>query len=277
MESEFDYILTKIRDAEFINEPFLHLEIKKFLSNEHLRMILQDKQIHFNETSNDEELYKTLTNNSYSIQKFPGCVNNWEDYVNRTNYITADPVEGIGITFRLTKYQNNKNEELIKFMNSDKFHQVLKDKFDIIEETRIITAIQKNLDDYEISPHPDVRQKALTYLLNINKNDYVQNYDIHTHLLTFKSDYKWVEDYWENNTKYNRCWVPWDWCNTEKKCRSNNTLLIFKPTSKPATMHAVKLKYNHNKFQRTQIYGNLMYENAPWTSSMTYKEMNKNY
>lgn len=275
MDQDFDYILNKIMKAEFITHPFFHLEIKNFLSKEHLDMILQDKQIHFEETTSDDKLYSKLIDNSYSIQPFPGCMNNWNDYINRKKNASNEPTEGSGITFRLKKYDNYKIEQLINFLNSDKIHETFKLKFKITEDTRITTAIQKYLDGYEISPHPDISQKALTYLLNINRNDYVQNYDIHTHLATFKPEYKWIEDFWENNVKYNRCWVPWDWCNTEKKCRTNNTLLVFKPSPKPSTLHAVKLDYNHHKFQRTQIYGNLMYEKSPWTKSMTYKDLNK--
>jgi len=38
-------------------------------------------------------------------------------------------VENIGITFRLKSYKNKKIGELIDFMNSNDFHDVLKTKF----------------------------------------------------------------------------------------------------------------------------------------------------
>ena len=102
-------------------------------------------------------------------------------------------------------------------MNSNEFHKTLKEKFKIYEETTIISAIQKNLTGYEISPHPDIRQKCLTYLLNINNNSEIENLDCNTHLLEFKDKYKYIQEYWEKNKDVNRCWVPWEWCNTIKK------------------------------------------------------------
>ena len=76
-------------------------------------------------------------------------------------------------------------------MNSDTFHSILRKKFNIKEATTVISAIQKNLNGYEISPHPDIRNKCLTYLLNINNNEMEQK-DCHTQLLEFKPKYKYI-------------------------------------------------------------------------------------
>ncbi len=94
-------------------------------------------------------------------------------------------------------------------MNSNEFHKSLKDKFNINKETTIISAIQKNLTEYEISPYPDIRQKCLTYLLNINNNSEIEILDCNTHLLEFKDEYKYIQKYWEKNKDVHRCWVPW--------------------------------------------------------------------
>ena len=161
-------------------------------------------------------------------------------------------------------------------MNSDIFHNTLRNKFNIDKNTTIISAIQKNLSGYEISPHPDVRQKCLTYLLNINNNIQIEKEDCHTHLLEFKKEYKYISDIWEKNKNINRCWVPWDWCNTIKTMNQNNSMLIFKPDNNPPTLHAIKLKYNHLKYQRTQIYGNLMYKDNIDCKDNTYKDLIKN-
>ncbi len=261
--SEFQYITNKIQDSKFIEKPFPHLEINNFLSNEHFNIIINDNQVHFDEQYNNGSLYKTLLNNKYKIQPFPGCLPDWNNYIKYLNkkYKSPNPIESVGITFRLTSYRNDFIKRLLDFMNSNEFHKAIKEKFKVKDKTRIISAIQKNLTGYEISPHPDIRQKCLTYLLNINKNNSIENYDCHTHLLEFKDEYKHIEDFWENNTSINRCWVPWNWCNTIKKINKNNTFIIFKPASSPPTMHAIKLNYDHLKFQRTQIYGNLMYSN----------------
>ena len=156
-------------------------------------------------------------------------------------------------------------------MNSNDFHRVLKKKFNITEETNVLSAIQKNLTGYEISPHPDIRQKCLTYLLNINNNKEIEKLDCNTHLLEFKDEYKHIQRFWENNKNINRCWVPWDWCNIIKTMNENNSMVIFHPDNNPPTLHAIRLNYNHLKYQRTQIYGNLMYKNPPSYERSNYK------
>lgn len=275
MEMEYDYILHKISDATVSSDPFNYIEINNFLSDEHLFEILSCDQIHFRETLDNNDLHELLLENNYDVQKFPGCVDTWEQYAH--DYLIRDTQDEIreskGITFRLKKFKNKKIEKLINFMNSSKFQKVLEKKFNIDEDTNIVTAIQKNLSGYEISPHPDIRQKCLTYLLNINKSSDIERYDVHTHLLKFKDEYMKIEEFWSEKTQYNRCWVPWSFCNTIKKINKNNTLLIFKPCSKPASLHAVKLDYDHNKFQRTQIYGNLMYKDFEWCKMVNYDEL----
>jgi hypothetical protein len=274
MDVQFEYILNKIQNAPFNNNPFKHIEIKEFLSKEHLDIILNDDQIHFGKFDNNDNLYNHLISNNWEIQHFPGCISNWQDYKNFLNkkYSSTDPVEGVGITFRLKSYRNEFIESLIKFMNSDRFHKTLREKFDLQNETQIISAIQKNLSNYEISPHPDIRQKALTYLLNINQHKDFENNECHTKLCKLKDNYKHVEEFWKNNPTINRCWVPWEWCDVVKKISTNNTLIIFKPTSSPASLHAIKLKYDHLKEQRTQIYGNLMFKNPGNYHIKNYKQ-----
>ena len=211
---DFNYILEKIKNAEIIKCPFPHLDIINFLSKEHLQLISNEKQIHFEEKTTNDEVYKELVENGWKIQGFPGCTSSWNDY---KKYSSGNPVENIGITFRLHNYKNKIIKKLLEFMNSNEFHKTLKEKFKIYEETTIISAIQKNLTGYEISPHPDIRQKCLTYLLNINNNSEIENLDCNTHLLEFKDKYKYIQEYWEKNKDVNRCWVPWEWCNTIKK------------------------------------------------------------
>ena len=181
---------------------------------------MKNKYILKKKTTNDE-VYKELVKNGWKIQGFPDVFSNWNAY---KKYIESDkkyssekPVENIGITFRLHNYKNKIIEKLLEFMNSNEFHKSLKDKFNINEKTTIISAIQKNLTGYEISPHPDIRQKCLTYLLNINNNSEIENLDCNTHLLEFKDKYKYIQEYWEKNKDVQRCWVPWEWCNTIKK------------------------------------------------------------
>ncbi len=168
----FDYILDRIKDSEIIKDPFPHLEIENFLNEEDLEVILQDKQIHFDVVESDDKLFQTLINKKFKVQSFPGCTNSWDVYKSYLNKPYNDnygnPVEGVGMAFRLTCYNNPFIKKLIHFMNGNKFKQVLEEKFQVTEKTTVISAIQKYLNKYEISPHPDVRKKCLTYLVNIN-------------------------------------------------------------------------------------------------------------
>jgi len=260
--NEFKYLSEKILNADFGTSPFKHILIEDFLSKEHLQAIISDPQIHWDETSCTEELISKLFEKGYEVQKFPGCVTNPQEYV--TRYNTNDfptgrkgnPVESFGITFRLRNYTNPFIKNLVNYLNGSEFKSALTTKFNITTDTNIITAIQKNLSHYEISPHPDVREKALTYLLNINKDESVDDEDVHTHLLEFKDEWKFIPEDWKNTLSKNRCWIPWEWCNTGKICNKNNSIVLFAPDVD--TLHAIKMKYDHNKFQRTQLYGNLM-------------------
>jgi hypothetical protein len=67
-----------------------------------------------------------------------------------------------------------------------------------------------------------------------------------------------VQAYWEGNQSANRCWVPWDWCETVKVQKENNSIVIFSPND--TTMHGVRARYDHLASQRTQLYGNLWYK-----------------
>jgi len=256
----YKYILDNIKQAEFIAEPFPHLEINNFLSEEHLAIILADDQIHFEPKADNQQLYEALVGNGWKIQQFPGCTPSWEQYLNYLNGSYEKGGPDVGITFRLKKIKNQVVDGLIKFLNDDDFHNCLKEKFDLDVDTQIVSAIQKNLTGYEISPHPDIRQKALTYLLNINKNKEIESQDCHTYLLAFKPETKHIQENWAANTHQERGWVPWGYCNSVKTVNTNNTVVMFKPSSNPASLHAVKLNYDHLEYQRTQIYGNLMFD-----------------
>jgi len=264
--SGFYYLIEKLQQAEFLSEPFEHLEIKDFLSKEHFNEIVKDSQIHFEPQETHEQLRHTLHSNSYKPVAFPGCTTNEDDYYTALNNSTWDDMktgqkgsntEGVGIAYNLTKIKNPMIGELIKFLNSPVFQHAMMDRFDIVDSTRIVTRIHKYVTGYEISPHPDTRAKALTYLLNINRDETSESLDIHTGLLKFKDEYKFINEYWNDNPHLTRSWVKWDWCNIEKTVSKNNSIVLFKPSN--YSLHSVKLDYDHLPQQRTQIYGNLMF------------------
>ena len=277
---DFNYILTKIEEAEFSSVPFKHLQIDNFFSDEHLKRLLFDDQVHFPAVSSNEELVNKLADNHYSVINFPGSTQDVDKYFKCLDenkwdniHVSLDDgeLEGYGVIYRLGEYKKQFIKELMAFMQGSLFKEAIEKKFEISQPTRIVSEIQKYLTKYEISPHSDIRGKALTYLININKNSDSEKMDIHTHLLEFKDDYKHIYDIWKNDTERDRCWVPWRWCNTIKKATNNNSLIMFSPSDD--TLHAVKLDYDHNETQRTQIYGNLMYINPKRYQRLYYKDL----
>lgn len=285
---EFDYLIDKIRDAEFNSDPFEHLYIKDFFSDDHFNMMIEDRQVHFSEASTNIELRQSLKSNGFEVVNFPGCTtseddyfsnlesNSWGDIAENNNHYDkhlAEELEGYGVTYKLGKIADSKLSSLIAFMNSRRFHQALREKFDISGPTSITMQFQKNLSKYEISPHPDIRQKALTMLINANvdRGDDITGDNFNTHILSLKDDRWYVKDFWKNNQDIQRCWIPWSWCETKKVCGDNNSFLVFKPSND--TLHAVRLSYNHLKQQRTQVYGNLMYMTNKTFLNRSYKDI----
>lgn len=278
--NEFNYIIKKIHEAEFISAPFAHLYIEDFLSAEHLHLLQTSPQLWLSPQESTEQLIDELIKQGYQTQLFPGCFSQIDHYLEWYNsgetrcIVRADVVESAGLAFRLIQIQDKKIRQLRKFLNSQLFHDCLRTKFSLLNSTTIETEIQKYLTGYEITPHPDNRKKALTYLLNINTDKQAESLDIHTHLLSFTEEYQWVQQHWSTVTdNSDRCWVPWTWCKTEKIINKNNSLIMFAPNNN--TLHSAKLDYDHLPFQRTQFYGNLWYTNSRVYQQMSYQELLK--
>lgn len=258
----FDYLIEKIQQSPFTETPFRHLYIKDFFSPEHFAAIVHDQQINLPPQHSVEQLIDLLQQKDYSPEHFPGCTTNIEHYLrwfhgDRTARFEGDLLEGFGIAFRLRRYDSMFLQELVDFLNSSRFHAVIKDKFQKQGHTRVETAIQKYLSGYEISQHPDIRKKCLTYMININTSTEAEQMHLHTHLLRFDPAHQHVYKFWQDNPNKDRCWVPWSWCETQWEHSRNNSILMFAPTND--SLHAVKLDYDHLALQRTQIYGNLWY------------------
>jgi hypothetical protein len=168
-------------------------------------------------------------------------------------------------------FQLNYNFKLLNFLNGKDFHKCLCEKFNIQKDNFISTTIQKYLSGYRISPHPDTRTKALAYMININTNEQSENINIHTNLLTFKEEYKYIQKFWQENENYDRCWLPWNYCEIKKTTCKNNSIILFKPDND--TLHSVNLKYDHLNFQRTQIYGNLWYSKTKQYKNIHYNDI----
>lgn len=260
MSNLIDECVQKIVDARFETDPFNHLYIENFLPSEIFQGFIESDLIRLPKADDSKDLCDELNRRGYRSIGFPGCTTDVNQYLSWEKdgfHSNVNTCEGFGMVYRLEKF-DEATAKLNHLLSSDDFLESLLDKFNILkEEVDYDFGIQKYLNGYEISPHPDVRAKALTYMVNVNTSPEMTNEQIHTHYLSFKKEWKHVETYWENNSDVDRCWVPWEWCETRKLQTANNSIVIFQPTS--ATMHAVKASYSHLDHQRTQLYGNLWY------------------
>lgn len=272
----FDYLLDKIQNASFLEYPFQHLWIEDFLSEEHFTELISLKQINTGNFSSHEKMINTLQKLTYKPIPFPGCitdVTSYLDFLQNNHWPEDRTVEGFGMTLRLESPEGELLKTFSDFFKSQDFFEVVKAKF-LLQEypTRLETGIQKYLHKYEITPHPDSREKALTFMLNINPSELSEKENIHTHLCKLKKEYEYIVEVWENNLEINRCWVPWEYCTTEFMTTKNNSIVIFSPNN--TTFHGVKLDYDHLRYQRTQIYGNLWYQNQDFpTNRLHYSQL----
>lgn len=264
-EEDFLYLINKISDAKFFDEPFKHIYIDNFLSESHFSELTAS--ISTPAARNTRELINYLFHSHYILAETSAHSFNMEKYVK--DYEEGFPERGPtavgfhGIAFKLLKRRLEKNnllKSLVRFMNSSVFHYCLRNKFSIKESTDIKSSVQKHLSGYEVSPHPGSRTKALIYSLNVNPSSELEKMKVHTRLLSLKPEYEYVKRFWDKNPDYDTTFLPWSWCSTKKIINENNSLIIFSPSNE--TTHAEKLKYNHLLFQRTQIKGELLYKDS---------------
>ena len=266
MALAFDYLLDKIARAELLGDPFRHIWIDDLFTQEHFSAITAVPEIDVHART-DETLFDALFDQGYQIIDFPGCVTDrqtylrWRQEPHSLRGLNHSACEGFGMALRLTAPSSPLLAELDAFLKGDRFQCALADKFGIDRSATFNdSGIQKYLDGYEISPHPDVRQKALTYMVNINPAEESAVLQHHTQYLRFTPPYRYVQTYWEGHPEAERCWVPWGWCETVSEQRRNNSLVAFAPDN--CTMHGVKARYDHLPAQRTQLYGNLWHNQA---------------
>jgi len=262
---DLSYVIEKIRNSEISKVPFRHIEINDLFNSEDFERIINCKELTIS-AETDIELFDKLFRNNYKIMSFPGCVENYKKYLawHKKKKITTkmgSSCEGYGVVLRLQTPESSPIENLMNLIRSKEFVEVISEKFNIDSSNCTYdSGLQKYLDGYEISPHPDVRSKALTYMVNINPSPNSSEDEHHTSYLKFKPERAYVNEFWKGNNMINRCWVPWSWCDIIKQQRQNNSIVIFSPDND--TLHAVKTNYNHLSNQRTQLYGNLWYNNA---------------
>ena len=274
----FEYLINKIATAEFSHTPFKHVYIEDFFDKEHFNAIVNSSEISVGEASSDEDLFEKLFTNNYKVISFPGCTTDYKDYIRK--HSKAEPLgsnntscESAGVVLRLYP-KTDILLALSKFIASEEFNAAIAEKFGIdFSNCKIDGGIQKYLDGYEISPHPDVRRKAATFMVNINPHQDSETHNHHTHYLNLKPDYQYINEFWESTPEAQRQWVPWDWCDTSFIQTKNNSIVFFSPNNE--TLHGVKAVYDHLSTQRTQLYGNLWYSEDKTLFSPSWEKLAK--
>jgi len=264
MDSE--NLISKISETNFTYHPFKHLYIEEFISKEDFDELINCDEVLLKEAEDDQDLLNILINSKWEPIPFPGSTTDLNDYLawrkDKSKFDNVNTCEGFGITFRLRNPKSKLINEYLNFFKSDGFLNCIKEKFNInTTKTTVDSGFQKYLDGYEISPHPDVRKKALTFMLNINSNPNSHNENHHCHFSEFIPEKKYIQEYWKGNITADRSWVPWQWCKTKFLHKKNNSITIFAPDND--TIHSVKAQYEHLKYQRTQFYGNLWFNEKP--------------
>jgi len=273
--NRFTYIKKKILEAEFIEYPFKHIYIDDFFNPKDFNDIVNNEQIKLEISRDDKDIFKNLFKNNYKVINFPGCITDYKKYIKLhakgQSLKSHSACESEGIVLRLSP-KIPILIELNKFISSDEFNKAIAQKFNInYEDCNTDNGIQKYLDGYEISPHPDVRRKAATFMVNINPYPESEKSDHHTKYLTFKPEFKYIEEFWEQNLEADRQWFPWEWCETKFIQTKNNSIVIFSPSNN--TLHGVKANYNHLITQRTQVYGNLWYKTCKTSYSPQWEQL----
>ena len=278
MVDRFEYLLDRIADAPFEQSPFPHLYLTDFLSEVDFKEVVAAREIALPRVTDVDGLFDALEDARYERIDFPGCLRTKEEYVRWLD--DQDMINGAratcesqGLAFRLTEAQDEVVSALDAFFHSAALRELLVDKFDITLPVTLDAGIQKYLHGYEISPHPDIRKKALTWMLNVNPDPDSEALDIHTHYLRLKPEWSYITEIWRNNPRVETCWLPWDWCTTERRQVENNSMVILSP--RWDTLHAIRARYDHLSTQRTQCYGNLWYrdEDSQTDLSPTHEDL----
>lgn len=232
-----DCIIKKIEEAEIIVKPFPHIVISNFLEDDDLIDILDNIDI--------DNL--NVIDKKYKLVQYPGAKTTTEELTKRPT--------GVGLVYALKEEYSKNNIKLNTILDSDEFKQTLMKKLNI--PTNIdgwnVYQINKDLNGYEISPHPDITGKVITYQLNLSNTDILNNFDLGTKFHIIKPEYlKYIN---ELSKQRKRPWGKWEWFNEGKSIPyQKNTFMAFAPSD--ISYHSVKLEnYPQQKHQRTMLRG----------------------
>ena len=98
-------MIDKIKQAPVLDQPFEHIEINDLFQPSDFEQIVASPDVALS-GDNDEELFENLFANNYRIVQFPGCTQNYREYLKwhrekRTSRKTNTSCEGFGVVLRL--------------------------------------------------------------------------------------------------------------------------------------------------------------------------------
>ena len=263
-----DYIIERLEAATITDAPFRHLYIENLFTDEDFAELVNLPEINVPPVDSDEALIAELQRLHFKAIPFPGTTTDvgayltWHADPSLSKHQNQETCEGYGVVMRLQKVTPRTIlEEVDALFASDGFWTAAAAKFGLRRpDLRRDYGLQKYLDGYEISPHPDIRAKALTFMINVNPAADSESLSYHTRYMTFRPEREYVGEFWSRDPTADRSWVPWDWCESQWTQNKNNSIVMFSPGND--TIHAIKASYNHLRTQRTQFYGNLWYPDS---------------
>ena len=206
MKEVFEYVIKKIVDAQIIQEPYPHILISGIFPDEFYSVLLE--QIPNTSTYTSKPKYpgrKTMTLDNFDI---------------------------------LDEEKKEFWKEIYGFLRSDKFTNILLEKFNISKKGISNLFLHKDLENFEFRPHRDTHSKLVTYLFYLPKDSSLSQ--LGTHMLIPK---KGVVI--ENITKHQ----DWELFETVKMSEYvPNSFFAFAPHEN--SFHAVKIDFPEDSVKK---------------------------
>lgn len=202
MKDPYDFTKNQIINTPIINYPYPHIHIKRIFP---------------------EEFYQEILDNIPSI----------EEYTPKPKYAgkqtsTLDRIDLLSESKR--KFWG----KMEKWFKSKDFSDLLLEKFNIRKEGFSDYFLHKDLEDFEIKPHRDLRSKLVTYLFYFPRDDSLP--ELGTQILVPKRGIQ-IPDTTEHQ--------DWKLFNVVKSAEYlPNSFFSFMPSDK--SYHSVKIKFPEN-------------------------------
>jgi len=195
--------------------------INDFLGESLFQELISHPDINLGPCTDMSELNGSLNVAGWEVQLHPGCIATFAEYrqvrEGKALYKDANSyghasrhqlLSGSGIAYRYQRSESSAIQDRISLFHGGELLKTLYEKFEIHHETTYDCGLQKYLHGYEIPPHPDIRSKALAFMLNLNTDPQSNLAEYHTHFMRLKSKYHYLYKFWDNHDEIQHCWIP---------------------------------------------------------------------